>query len=236
MRKAAPGVSTNNTQRRQDRHSYQDNMALSRQLVGMLACQGTASSRLVSGGRRRQEEARPLGPVGSPTCGQRGLCPGICQVAPGRGLQTGSGMRGGCHLACPQGPALCLLRPRSTGAVPDAAGQRGGRLPLGPRGPVSAPHGYGHGIWGASLLQERGSSAAWQGLGWRGGEQASQALGRWAGGRSCSLGVLGLAREMGQHLCMGQPGGTGSAAGIHLSLKTIGSRFEFRSLPLPGAG
>ena len=90
LRKAAPGVSTNNTQRRQDRHSYQDNMAVSRQLVGMLACQGTESSRLVSGGRRRQEEARPLGPVGSPTCGQRGLCPGICQVAPGRGFQTGS--------------------------------------------------------------------------------------------------------------------------------------------------
>lgn len=37
-----------------------------------------------------------------------------------------------------RGPVLCLLRLLGAGAVQDAAGQRGGRVPLGPWGPVSA--------------------------------------------------------------------------------------------------
>lgn len=127
LTKAAPGVSTVNTRRRQDGHSYQANTALSRWLVRMPAWSGC---RILEAGFRRRRS--PGSRSGSPPRSQRGLCPGIRQVAAGK--------RGGRRSACPQWPVLCLLRPRGAGSVPDSAGQRGGRLPLGPRGPVSAPH------------------------------------------------------------------------------------------------
>ena len=67
LTKAAPGVSTVNTRRRQDGHSYQANAALSRQLVGMPAWSGC---RVLEAGfrrRRQQEEALPRVPQWLPT-------------------------------------------------------------------------------------------------------------------------------------------------------------------------
>lgn len=53
------------------------------------------------------------------------------------GGEAGTG-RGPARTVGLRGPVLCLLRLLGAGAMQDAAGQRGGRVPLRPRGPVSA--------------------------------------------------------------------------------------------------
>lgn len=47
------------------------------------------------------------------------------------------------------GAVCCLLRPLGAGTVQDTAGQRGGCVPFGPRGPVSALQVLGLGLHGA---------------------------------------------------------------------------------------
>lgn len=66
-----------------------------------------------------------------------------------------------------RGHALCLRRSRGAGTVQGAAGQRGGCVPLGPRGPVSALQGLcslgGEGPWqGRGFTRRRGRGASGQ--------------------------------------------------------------------------
>lgn len=170
------------------------------------------TSRLVSGGgRRRQEAALPWVPR-PPTPKARGACaPGTRQVAAGK--------RGCATRPAPQRPALCLPRPCAAGQGAGRCWPAWGRLPPTELGTGAGPR-RGFSIWGS--IPVPGAAGACmpgrdQGEGHAGGPEGWGCWGwpwRWG---SISVAAVGQAESPG--------------------LKTIRNRFEFhRSLPGAGRG
>ena len=169
LTKAAPGVSTVNTRRRQDGHSYQANTALSRWLVRMPAWSGC---RILEAGfrrRRRQEEALPRVPQWLPTPQPERPVP---WDSPGGSREERQPPLSLPSVACALSPqaARCWL---SAGLCWPAWGPPATRT----SGTGECSTQRGRGIWGASLHQAAGSSVAWQGPGVREHRRHSGGLG-----------------------------------------------------------